>query len=169
MRRKIISGIVIAVIVAVLAYFVPLPCWVNKTLTGVLWTNGDTSSSETAEVTIRGTYLRYLFRDNTFKGKIAFTGLDTEDYTLIKMELLKGSDNFGSLAYYSSTKNQVMFLGDIRVKGAFKKVVIHLSKKDEYGNWLDEWSDNYISAPAADRQSAVDITKALYGELWEFS
>ena len=104
MRKKIITILVLLAIVAALAYYVPLPWFVNKTLDGIKWTDGEPGYSEPAQITVKGVYLMYLFKDNTFEGNITFTGLDPEVYSYVFQyrpnKFYKFNNNEGML-YYS--------------------------------------------------------------------
>ncbi len=64
-----------ALILAVLVYaaFFPIPTRVSRTLQAFRYDGGDLTAGTPCTVEIDGRVNRYLFRDNEFKGRIAFS------------------------------------------------------------------------------------------------
>lgn len=166
MKKKIITPVIILAIVAALVCILPLPVKIDTTLSGIRWENGNSDYSEDAEITVRGTYYRYLFRDNTFKGEISVSGLEGMEFgSSSKLRLANAAEvnaKYGSLLYYSNKKNAFAMAGSIAVDGAFNGIVILLNE-NTYGEY------QIITAPAADRETAVGLAADIMGELWRFN
>jgi len=150
MRSKIvISFIIILIIVGIICVF-PLRYKVNTTLSGIHWINNDDSYSESVNITIEGTYFRYLIRDNIFTGNMKISEKNSAtSYKILKLIILKKLD-FSPVLVWQNDKFED--IGIISVDGVFDKVHINLMDKEHI-----RLSEENITAPASDRNSAIDV------------
>lgn len=157
MKRKLVWLLVILLLAGALLYFVPLPCPVDQQLEGIYW---GTSPSEPATVEIKGTYLRYLLKNDRFYGNITYTGLPDQYEDLSSpFELLDYpgiNGNTGQLLYFNNAEHITDHLGEICVLGNFHKVLLSLE-------------DGYISAPASTYDEAVSLAHQVKSDDFSFN
>jgi len=164
--KSLIKCVIAACILTLLGSLVPLPLPVNKTLSGIKWRSGVPEYSESAEITVDGTYFMYLipiFKDNRFSGSIVVSGVrfSSED-NLYDFQFLRNVYKTGALYYWrgSGTSHS---LGYIKQRHLFSEIVIwgfdDTSKTDIDAN---------ISFPAETREEALSLALSLYGDNYGF-
>lgn len=166
MKHKVL--VVLALLAIALVCVLPFPQKINTTLPGIRWEHENYDYSENIDLTVRGTFYQYLFRDNVFKGELDISGLErVENSPLMDITLRddhKTHFKTGSLTYlmyYRDKENGFSPAGTITVKGAFKEIVICIAENaGENGR--------FITAPAANREEAIDLTEDIMGDLWKF-
>lgn len=150
--RKCLNIIVIVVVLALIIYFVPLPKKIDQSTNGVFWANANDHITRDCEVTVNGWYYCYLIKDNVFKGDISFFVADkmssylVPNMSLYKSPLYKGKT--GALTVYDAQTNQMDFLGQITISGAFKEIFIQ----------SEEWN---IFTPAGDLEEALRLISGI--------
>ena len=111
------------------------------------------------DIRIFGTYKRYLFRNDVFKGHITLTNNKLTYSSRAFLADISFHDWYNMksswFVYYSSVYHKSMDGGKIHISGAFNKVIINVCDKD------GKLTDYYISAPANDRQAAFDLADKM--------
>jgi hypothetical protein len=167
-KKKIIRLVIILAFIAILVSVMPLPVKINKTLSGIEWKDGDSTYFESVDIRINGTFKRYLFRNDIFKGHVTISNNKltyTTNARLFDSEFFDINNiQTGWLTYYSSIYHNFISIGSLSISGAFDRVLFHIN--DNQG----KRTDCYISAPATDRQSAFNIAYELnYAVLYGLS
>jgi hypothetical protein len=160
--KKVIAAIVISLIVGFLIYNIPYSNKVNTTLQGVQCRIGDEAYSEKVTLKIQGNYSDYIFKDDTFQGKIL---VDKYEYSMKDPEVfLKFRDGYSVLRYYKikPNANTPNCIGTISIYKDFKKILILVDEPNSGGSqgWSGE-NGLYIGAPAENIKQANAIAKDL--------
>ena len=75
MKRRILIIAFIIILLLGIVYYAPVPIPVNKTLDGILWQEEEGPlQNQKRTVEVKGTYYLYLFKDDSFSGKISISG-----------------------------------------------------------------------------------------------
>lgn len=163
MRKRKGSIIIIMLIGLVGICFMPLPQNINVVLDGKEYRIGDTEYKEDRNIEIRGKYKNYLFRDDTFEGKINIEGydfLDKYDETIFTVV-----DKVASLSYYGVDHGETIMtsFGTMTFSYDFKKVLLCVSEpvsESSSKSWTSE-KGLFIVAPATNRELDVLLAKKI--------
>lgn len=170
-RLKLIAKIFVAVLaVVVLLCVIPIPFGINKTMTGQYWESENSDFLESSEIGINGTYYVYILpfiNDNSFSGSITISNFEfTAKSNLFPVTFspshVNGINIIGGLIYYVPSYGRFEHVGEIAMKDLFSEVVILLPSDSP------DAVTKIISAPAANRQEAVDLAKAVFSDLFGF-
>ena len=164
MLKKRWKGILFLVAVFLLLLtLLPLPIPVNKTISGIEFSMEGKETLDD-QLIVKGTYYYYLFRDSVFQGKIQIVSRDSKgDLRLLKVALsgdpyIKG--RMRNLNYYSASRNQILPLGSIQVRGIFREVML-------WYPYREGEEQRFFLSPAVSREEAVKradaLTKGLFG------
>ncbi|MCD8326883.1 MAG: hypothetical protein LUC90_09475 [Lachnospiraceae bacterium] len=151
-KRK--SAFVLALIIVLLLYFVPIPVYISKTVPGTCFTL-ESDYTEQVSISIKGFYLKYLIKEDVFAGNLTASNLSLTNERMLKCTLYKypsserkNSVRYGTVTYYSSTENEIILLGYVMEKDTFSSLLIQYTGDD---------GKMYIAAPAEDYDSAISI------------
>lgn len=159
MKNLIIKIGTVLILIGILLYLVPIPCRVNQALKGVYWTGDGNNSWEQVTVEINGTYLRYLFKNNSFYGTVSYDNLPEQfeelyspceflDYTGIKGKT-------GQLLYFNTATNTLDRVGEICILGNFDNALLTLE-------------NGYISVPADTYDEALELAHEIKSKNFSF-
>lgn len=149
--------IIVLLILGAIISLVPFPTSVNVTYSGVQWKVGNNDYSETVEITAKGTYYRYLFKENKFKGHIYLSNYPkTAAENSELYEITFPESPFGGTMRYITSGGKIEIFGNIYVEGNFQKILIHAWGADEEGS-----AGLFIAAPALNRQSANELAEEV--------
>lgn len=181
-KTWVIFGTVILLLAGIIIVVFPIKYNIDTTLHGIKWRSGDINYQESVEITIKGTYKKYLFKVDEFYGRIAIEGYDYTYNENAEIFTLKKSKGIISLTYYFSDELghfKTKRVGAIVFDSMFKKLVICVSKtieesKSSYHSpnngtvsteWgFSEWNPDdgtVISASCATREEALKIAMSL--------
>ncbi len=159
-------------IVLLILYVLPWKSRINTTINGAQCKIGESKYIEKVTITIKGDYKRYLFKKDTFSGRIE---LDNRDFTLADSKVsLEFHDNKSFLLYQNVVGGNATQdpLGTIYCSSDFKKILIciyeEIGSATDYANiksytW-DAENGLFFSAPALNREEAIRIAKDLAEE-----
>lgn len=142
--------IVTAIIVAILAYNMPITYQVEKTLPAVQWSKDDASVFERTEITVSGTVKLYLLKQNRFLGFVKVPGTPSTYKEDARVGSLI-SDEGTALNYYRPNEE----VPKIYCNQMFGKFLVmpNIAGADMFSNT--------ISAPATTREEAVEIAQKV--------
>lgn len=151
-RKKIIIPIIIIILIGLAVSVLPWWSDIDITLRGIQFRNGDGEYAEEKTINIRGRYWRYLFRADRYEGKIEIEGYD---FTFEEYMIFSIAQNDSTLHFQGNVGGNIVVqtLGIIYFKPVFSEVLIMIYDRGE-GLF-------YISAPAGNREQALDIAKEL--------
>lgn len=152
MRRWL--ALFLAVVLAAAVCLLPLPRPIHVTHAALAWRCGDSTYSETTEITINGTYFDYLLKEDFFDGAITASGFPETQRPLPRVSF---HDGMGFLFYRGETGLLESTFGWIIMPPDGSTCVIGVH--EEHG-----WSGDtglMISAPAGSRQEAAALANRL--------
>lgn len=164
-RKTVFLVSIIVIIILVLGCLIPIPLPVDKKSAGIYWESNNASFQEDSEITVQGTYSKYIipaFFSDTFTGKIVISNFEyTQKYSMFKITFDRNTFNSGSLAYMNYATNSHEILGLIGVRGVFDEIVI-LQPTAVPENV------KVISAPSSSRQEAMNLATLIFSEEFKF-
>lgn len=167
-RKRRAWAIALSVLLVLSVCFLPLPRSVQMDGPALKWRSGrPEEGSEQVQVTIRGIYMDYLFFDDYFDGDIMIEGLalTRREGALSRVRMAEE----GYLAY-ANEEGLLRSVGFIVAEAGFRDFVIGLYDYDEgksHGSWSGD-NGLMLTWRAADRENAVERTKAIVGENCEW-
>lgn len=162
MIKKLMWAIVIVLLVSLIMSTVPWSKKIDVKLRGVQSRVGESSEVKEVTVTVKGTYNKYFVKNDTFKGTISISTYgDIWDNS--KGELVF-SDNTSIMTYINMDGDKVVSgtFGSILCATDFSEVLILVNEQYSLGGsgWTNE-NGVFISAPAKDREQAIEIADKL--------
>ena len=159
-RKRIIIPVIIIILIGTAISV--LPWWrdIDITLLGIQFRTGDAEYTEEKTINIKGRYWRYLFRNDRFEGRIEVEGYDfTFDKRMwpVTLSFENSCGGRSSFLLYTGYADGSFLDGAawrIYSNPDFSKVLIM-----PYGSGNEDTV--FISAPANDREQAIDIIAKL--------
>lgn len=163
MRKRIIIFMLFFLLIGVAICFLPLQQNINTTLEGLQCRINEAEYSEKITIRVYGKYNQYLFRDDTFKGKIS-TSIHGDIWSK-KDGKLVFSDNNTQLISLSGGENDYSkndYFGNLLCTKNFSEILILVGEEttpDSKG-WYGE-NGLYVVAPADNKNDAINIAEKL--------
>lgn len=160
MSKTMKKRIVLAIILIVIAICtLPLRITVDKKINAIQWKKGDKEYSEKVEINIRGTYKRYLFRQDRFTGHLE---IDNYEITKTSKEItLYSIAKYGCSMLYFNERNESVRLGKIIFDPYFSKLFIEIVEPEHNGN-ITTNDMVFISGPAENREEGIKLVPSDY-------
>jgi hypothetical protein len=160
-KRK---GIIIGILIGLVGIcFMPLSQNIDIVLDGKEYRIGNSEYEEDRTIEIQGKYKDYLFRDDTFEGKINIGGynfLDKYDETNFTVV-----DEVASLRYYGVDQGRTIItsFGAMAFSNNFKEVLICVDEPASESSSKSWTSENglFIVAPATNHELDLLLAKKL--------
>lgn len=152
--KKYIKTIVIFAVIIFLICILPFPIKVDKVLSGVDFYLDEPTNVKKDKFIIKGTYFKYLLRDDTFRGDFRIEGADLDfDLQLVNDKIVlnnyRSSVHYFCPMFYSKSRNEMVVLGSFYVKDIFDEIYVSYNNADI----------NWFVAPAENRESAIEKMK----------
>lgn len=163
MRKQITIFMIIFLLIGLPICFLPWQHNINTTLEGLQCRINDVEYSEKVTIRVNGRYNQYLFRDDTFKGKIS-TNLHGNIWSK-KDGKLVFSDNNAQLIPLSDDSNDYFknnYFGNLLCTENFSEILILVGEEttpDSKG-WYGE-NGLYVVAPADNKDDAINVAEKL--------
>jgi hypothetical protein len=151
----------LVVLVCAFSIIYTWPRNIDKTYNGIKFNSGDPKIVEQVKINISGQYKKALFkREINFMGKITLGDkeLDYTDWALVFNKYGMG------ILDHNESGNMQMY-GNMFVSGVFKEISVEVFKKENNGASFNSGNGWFVSAPASDRKSAVEIANRLEQKL----
>lgn len=159
--KRIISFAVIAMLF-IASVFYSFPRVLDKEYNGIMYRLGDSNYSEIVKIKIDGYYSKGLLSQDMFKGSII---IGDKELSRIDMTF----DKFGMGLLFSYYEGEYRSYGSLHLSKNKNELTICVFEEGlEKGG--KSWSANdglMISAPASNREEAVEITKVLMKDIWK--
>lgn len=142
---------VLALLAALAAlYIIPFPKKLDVTLTGFRYAPSSGAPGEQVQVSVSGTYVRYLFRPGSYDARLRISGVEEE-------LCVRGvpSESYGLPVDYPSYETDYPY-GIIFVAGGFEALLLRI-----YENGSFPGRGFYIVAPASSRAEAAALAPSV--------
>ncbi len=151
--KKIKTTVIILILVALVASFIPMPLKIDRSMKGVGY---DNDGQQEVNVEISGWYFLYLlpFKDNYFIGDFKVGDINCHYTRWARLTFSRTL--WGWMFYYDEKENRIKDMGNIREENLLKKFSIF--EKNEDGEMV------VISAPATTKSEAKEIYEELFYE-----
>lgn len=171
MNRKIIIFLLAILVTSISLCFLPSQHKINISLKGIQRNIGNDDYIEEVIIEVIGIYNKYLFKENSFIGRMSID-LYGDIWTLSDKELLF-SDNTAKIVSLN-IDNSSKYFGELLCNNKFSEILIIVCEKTQENSY--GWSSKdglYIAAPAKNRSEAIELAEKLANSsimqevLWE--
>lgn len=154
--KRSIKRLFAIVLVAAVICFVPFPIHINRAYDSIQWEAENRYVEEPCTIKVSGWYFRSLLGKSKFKGTVRLSCVEELNaHNAVEIALYRDPNYHGMVGniwFYDNEQNKVRSLGQIILCGNFDKI-LYLSNDSKI-----------VSAPANDRQSAIDVAVELTSE-----
>lgn len=143
-------------------YFLPLKYKIDKTLDGFQTKIGHDEYNEKITIEVKGTYNKYLMKNDTFKGSIS-TNLHGEVWDITKGEIVF-YDNMGNMSSWTRGNDGQSiseYFGNLICEPDFSEVLLLVHEQTGEGSGWSGEDGLYISAPAKNKEESIKIARKL--------